>query len=71
VLRRYIRFAELATKKLQRGTHRSVRDLNKDIRTWIQTCNDNPWPYVWTMTTDQVLESVTCHCTGVNESRHQ
>ncbi len=30
-------FGELTTKKLQRGTHRSVRALNKDIRDWIGT----------------------------------
>ena len=28
-------FAELTTKKLRRGTHRSVRELNADIRAWI------------------------------------
>ncbi len=37
-------FAELTTKKLRRGTHRSVRALNADIRAWIDTCNDNPRP---------------------------
>ena len=43
-------FAELTTKKLKRGTHRSVRDLNTDIRNWINTWNDDPRPYVWTKT---------------------
>jgi hypothetical protein len=28
-------FGELTSKKLQPGTHRSVRELNKDIRDWI------------------------------------
>ena len=41
-------FGELTTKKLQRGTHRSGRALNTDIRNWIKTWNDNPRPYVWT-----------------------
>jgi hypothetical protein len=27
-------------------------------RTWIQTRNDNPRPYVWTKTADQIIESV-------------
>jgi transposase len=39
-------FGELTTKKLQRGTRRSVRALNADIRDWIATWNDNPRPYV-------------------------
>ena len=63
-------FGELTTKKLQRGTHRSVRDLNKDIRTWIQTWNDNPRPYIWTKTADQILESIARYCTRINDSRH-
>ena len=48
-------FAELTTKKLRRGAHRSVRDLNADIRAWIETWNNNPRPYVWTKTANQIL----------------
>jgi transposase len=48
-------FAELTNKKLRRGTHTSVRQLNTDIRAWIESWNDNPRPYVWTKTADQRL----------------
>ena len=50
-------FAELTTKKLKRSAHRSVAALNKDIRAWIDTWNENPQPFVWTRTADQILES--------------
>jgi transposase len=63
-------FAELTAKKLRRGAHRSVRQLNTDIRAWIQTRNDNPRPFVWTKTADQILESVARYCNRINESRH-
>ena len=63
-------FAELTTKKLRRGTHRSVRQLNADIRAWIETWNDQPRPFVWTKTADQILESITRYCTRINESGH-
>jgi transposase len=63
-------FGELTTKKLQRGTHRSVRALNTDIRTWIDTWNDNPRPYIWTKTADQILDSIARYCTRINDSRH-
>ena len=63
-------FAELTTKKLRRGTHTSVRQLNNDIRAWIDTWNDNPRPYVWTKTADQILESVGNYCQRINDSRH-
>jgi transposase len=63
-------FGELTTKKLRRGTHRSVRDLNTDIRAWITTWNDDPKPFIWTKTADQILESVARYCTRINESQH-
>jgi transposase len=63
-------FAELTNKKLKRGTHRSVRQLNTDIRDWIETWNENPRPYVWTKTTDQILESIARYCGRINDSRH-
>ena len=63
-------FSELTTKKLQRGAHTSVRALNKDIREWIATWNENPRPYVWTKTSDQILESIARYCTRITESGH-
>ena len=63
-------FAELTTKRLRRGTHTSVRQLNTDIRAWIDTWNDNPRPYVWTKTADQILASIANYCTRINDSRH-
>jgi len=35
-------FAELTTKWIKRGTHRSVRDLVASIRSWITDWNDHP-----------------------------
>ena len=63
-------FAELTTKKLRRGAHRSVRALNADIRAWIDTWNQDPRPFVWTKTADEILESIARYCTRINESRH-
>jgi transposase len=63
-------FGELTTKKLRRGTHRSTRALNADIRAWIQTWNQDPRPYVWTKTADQILESIATYCNRINASGH-
>jgi transposase len=63
-------FSELTTKKLRRASHRSVQALNNDIRTWIDTWNDEPKPFVWTKTTDQILDSITRYCGRINDSRH-
>lgn len=63
-------FGELTTKKLRRGTHRSVRQLNADIRSWIETWNENPKPYVWTKTADQILESLGRLLQRINGAGH-
>jgi transposase len=63
-------FAELTTKKLRRGSHRSVRELNADIRAWIDTWNENPRPFVWTKTADQILDSIARYCKRINDSGH-
>ena len=63
-------FSELTTKKLKRGAHTSVRALNADIRAWIETWNENPRPYVWTKTSDQILESIARYCERINASGH-
>ncbi len=63
-------FAELTNRKLRRSAHRSVTELEADIRAWIQTWNDNPRPYVWTKTADQILTSIGNYCTRINDSGH-
>jgi transposase len=63
-------FSELTTRKLRRGTHTSVRQLNADIRAWIEIWNDNPKPYVWIKTADQILASIGNYCRRINDSGH-
>jgi transposase len=63
-------FAELTSRKLKRGTHRSVNELNKDIRDWITDWNENPRPYVWTKTADQILDTLAAYCERTSDSRH-
>src|SRR4029078_8793832 len=41
-------FAELARKQLRRGVHTSVRQLEADIRSFIDRHNQNPRPFKWT-----------------------
>ncbi|MGZ6576106.1 MAG: IS630 family transposase [Solirubrobacteraceae bacterium] len=63
-------FGELTTKLLRRGAHRSVRQLNTEIRTWIEDWNENPRPYVWTKPAEQILESISRYCQRINHSGH-
>jgi transposase len=59
-------FGELTTKKIKRGAHTSVKALEKDIREWIATWNEDPRPYVWVKTADQILASLARYCERVS-----
>ena len=63
-------FSELTTKLLRRGAHRSVRQLNSEIRRWIDSWNENPQPFVWTKTADQILDSIKRYCERINQAGH-
>jgi transposase len=51
-------FAELTNRKLRRRSHASVRELEADLRAWIGAWNDNPRPFVWTKTANEILEKI-------------
>ncbi len=51
-------FAYLTLQLLQRSDHRSVQALEKDIRGWVKTWNDNPKPFIWTKTAEEILASL-------------
>lgn len=51
-------FAELTRKQIQRGVHTCVRQIEADIRTFIELHNNNPKPFTWTKSADQIF----CFC---------
>ena len=61
-------FAELTRKQLQRGVHRSVEALEADIRAFIDTHNENPKPYKWIKSADEILASVKRFCLKTQKS---
>src|SRR6478735_4761735 len=63
-------FAELTTKWIKRGSHRSVRDLVASIRTWITNWNDDPKPFVWHKSADEILDSLASYCQRLSDSGH-
>jgi transposase len=61
-------FAELTARKLRRGVHRSRRDLNRDIRDWLEHWNEDPRPFIWTKSSDEILETIAAYCTRITDS---
>jgi transposase len=55
-------FAELTTRKLRRSAHRSVTELEADIRKWTSEWNKNPRPFVWAKTADEILDTLAAYC---------
>src|SRR5713101_3391203 len=51
-------FAELTNKRIRRGVFRSVKELESAIREFIEVHNEDPTPFVWTRTADQILASI-------------
>ena len=51
-------FAELTNKRIRRGAFRSVKELESAIREYIGVHNEDPKPFVWTRTADQILDSI-------------
>ena len=63
-------FAELTTRKLRRSAHRSVAELEADLRAWIQAWNDDPRPFVWTKTADEIHDNHASYLHRINNSGH-
>jgi transposase/transcriptional regulator with XRE-family HTH domain len=63
-------FGYITTDLLQRSDHRSVQALEADIRAWIAAWNENPKPFIWTKTADQILEKLGRLLTRINGEGH-
>ena len=61
-------FAELTRKQLQRGVHASVKDLEADIMKFVESHNENPKPFKWTKSADEILASVKRFCLRVDQN---
>lgn len=63
-------FATLTEKQIRRGTHRSTRQLEQAIRSYLDTYNANPKPFIWTKSTDDILASIERFCLRISNSTH-
>ncbi len=63
-------FAELTNKWLRRGTHRSTKELETAIREWIDRWNEEPKPFVWHKSADEILDTLARYCERISDSGH-
>lgn len=51
-------FAKLTDERIRRGSFTSVDEVIEAINGWLETHHEDPSPFVWTKTADQILEKV-------------
>jgi transposase len=61
-------FATLSEKQLRRGTHRSTRALEDAIRLYLALHNENPQPFVWVKSADEILANIARFCLRTSEA---
>jgi transposase len=63
-------FAYLTEDLLHRSDHRSVQALESDIRAWVKAWNDNPHPFIWTKSAEEILERIGRLLHRINGAGH-
>ena len=51
-------FAYVTADLLRRSDHRSVQALEADIRAWVKAWNQDPKPFLWTKSAEEILASL-------------
>jgi transposase len=64
-------FATLTERQLRRSAHRSTQEPEAALHHYVETYNQDPRPFVWTKTADQILEAVARFCKRTSDSGHQ
>lgn len=63
-------FARLTQKQIRRGTHRSTQQLEKAIREYLDIYNEDPKPFIWSKSADDILASIKRFCMRTSNSQH-
>ena len=63
-------FSIITRQAIRRGTFTSVADLTAAIETYIDGWNENPKPFTWTKTADELIDRITSAKTKRNDLTH-
>ena len=55
-------FADITEKQIRRGVHRSTAELETAIRSYIDAVNEDPKPFRWTKSADDILATIKRFC---------
>src|SRR5207249_2661284 len=51
-------FRELTEKAIRRGSFVSVPELNRAIEAFLQAWNQNPKPFIWSATVEEIIKKI-------------
>ena len=63
-------FAEITRARIRNGTFHSTLALEQAIKEYLEVYNEDPKPFVWTKTADQIFESLKTYCSRTPETEH-
>jgi transposase len=63
-------FGYLTDQLLRRGVHKSVAALENDVRDWITAWNQDPKPFTWTKTAEEILDSLAKYIARISGGAH-
>ena len=63
-------FGLLTDQLIRRGVHQSVVALENDVRAWINNWNQDPKPFVWTKTAEDILQSLSKYIAKTSDAGH-
>jgi transposase-like protein/transposase len=63
-------FGLLTDQLLKRGVHKSVTALEKDVRDWIANWSQDPKPFAWTKTAEEILDSLNKYIARISGATH-
>ena len=61
-------FAALTEQQIRRGTHRSTKQLEEAIEEYLTVYNEDPKPFIWTKSADQIFESLKTYCERISDT---
>jgi transposase len=63
-------FGYLTDQMIRRGVHKSVQALEADIRAWIENWNQDPRPFTWSKTAEEILDSLARYIARICDAGH-
>ena len=63
-------FAEITRRMIRRGSYQNTLALETAIKEYLEVYNEEPRPFIWTKSADQILESIQRYCKAITDTEY-